>query len=154
MYCKLHSYLKKKVKFFVWLLVQKLYDIISQSLDTCDSAFNLYVTPPMSILDPQKTFWGSSLSPASVVYITVKSPAAGTTANAKSLALKKPLLEAAKPFPIPENAPYSGEARRSSSMRKSTGTRSTCTGEFDNCRRLLERRNMPGSKLSKHSSSI
>ena len=64
----------------------------------------------MSILDPQKTFWGSSLSPASVVYITVKSPAAGTTANAKSLALKKSLVEAAKPFPIPENAPNSGEA--------------------------------------------
>ncbi len=83
----------------------------------------------MSILDPQKTFWGSSLSPASVVYITVKSPAAGTTANAKSLALKKPILEAAKPFPILENAPYSGETENGADSEKFRVSKTVVVGD-------------------------
>ena len=79
----------------------------------CDEPFSLYVTPSMTILDPEKTFWALSLSPASVVYVRWKNAPDKTrkfmTFNSflekVPFKLQRTLLETAEPFPIVESIP-------------------------------------------------
>ena len=66
-------------------IVSKLFDIVKQYVD---SDLRLYVAPPQQFLDPTKTFWDHSLSPASIVHFQ---GAGGLTDVAMSMVQDYPL---------------------------------------------------------------
>ena len=75
------------------IIVRELYEMISESLDDTQSSmpFKLYISPPVTDLDPKKNFWSQKLAPASRVYIRFTQP----NDQDKKPLLKTALLQAA-----------------------------------------------------------
>lgn len=92
-----HSY----CHFCALYVVRELYEVISESLDDAQSSmpFKLYISPPVTDLDPKKNFWSQKLAPASRVYIRFTRP----NDQDKKPVLKTALLQAALDQPVPSS---------------------------------------------------
>ncbi|KAJ3296620.1 Tether containing UBX domain for GLUT4 [Borealophlyctis nickersoniae] len=87
-----------QVTFWSGEKVASLYTAVRESLATPDRPFVLYMTPPFRTLDPEVTFWKSSLAPASLVYFKWED---GDTASGGGVVLSQLRKATMEDFPVP-----------------------------------------------------